>query len=163
MAACTRFGSRSVADPEVPADRRMTDRRLFVWLALLAALVALAVTAAVGVPPELYRLAAGPPAIVRAFLAGSAIVVGARLLVSAVRRIDSAVRRDAGEAGPISDAELGTLVRGVRLVFLAAAAFTAAAGWIFAEPLPLVIAVVIAAVDVVETSFLLLVATRRGS
>ena len=54
------------------------------------------------------------------------------------------------------------MVRGVRLVFLAAAAFAAASGWILGEPLPLVIALVIAGVDVVETSFLLLVATRRS-
>jgi hypothetical protein len=53
------------------------------------------------------------------------------------------------------------MVRGVRLVFLAAAALTAAAGWILGEALPLVIALVIAGVDVVETSFLLLVATAR--
>ena len=53
------------------------------------------------------------------------------------------------------------MVRGVRLVFLAAASFTAAAGWIIGDPLPLVIALVIAGVDVIETSFLLLVATRR--
>ena len=46
-------------------------------------------------------------------------------------------------------------------MFLAAASFTAAAGWLLGEPLPLVIALVIAGVDVVETSFLLLVATRR--
>jgi hypothetical protein len=53
------------------------------------------------------------------------------------------------------------LVRGVRIVYHAAAALPAAAGWILGEALPLVIALVIAGVDVVETSFLLLVATAR--
>jgi hypothetical protein len=71
------------------------------------------------------------------------------------------MRRDTGLTSRISDADLGVMVRGVRLVFLAAASFTAAAGWLLAEPLPLVIALVIAGVDVVETSFLLLVATAR--
>jgi hypothetical protein len=54
------------------------------------------------------------------------------------------------------------MIRGVRLVFLAVAAFAAAAGWLLAHPLPLVVATVIAAIDVIETSFLLLVVTVRG-
>jgi len=111
--------------------------------------------------PDLVAMAATPPPLVRAGLAGFAIVVGGRLLVSAVRRIEASMRREVGDAGEISDADLGVLVRGVRLVFLAVATFTAAAGWILGEPLPLVIALVIAGVDVVETSFLLLVASRR--
>ena len=118
---------------------------------------------AAGLAPDLLAVIAGPPPVVRAVLAGAAIVVGGWMLLSAVRRIDGSIRRDPAPGGRISDADLGTLVRGVRLVFLAAASYTAAAGWILAEPLPLVIALVIAGVDVVETSFLLLVASRRGS
>jgi hypothetical protein len=144
------------------ADGRVRlDARLAVLLALLAGLVAVGVAAAVGVAPELFRLIAAPTPIARAALAGAAIVIGARLVLSAVRRIDSSMRRDAGPVSRISDADLGAMVRGVRLVFLAAASFTAAAGWILGEALPLVIALVIAGVDVVETSFLLLVATAR--
>jgi hypothetical protein len=45
----------------------------------------------------------------------------------------------------------------VRLVFLALAALSAAAGWALGHPLPLLIALVIAGIDVVETSFLLIV------
>jgi len=131
-------------------------------LALVAGLAGVLLAMAVGVAPELVAAIAAPPAIVRAALAALAIVVGGRLLVSAVRRIDSSLRRAPGAPSDLSDADLGTLVRGVRLVFLAAASFTAAAGWLLAEPLPLVIALVIAGVDVVETSFLLLVAARRG-
>jgi hypothetical protein len=144
------------------ADGRLrVDTRLAVLLALLAGLVALALATLVGVVPDLFRLLAGPPPIVRAALAGGAIVVGARWLLSALRRIDMSMRREAGPASRISDADLGAMVRGVRLVFLAAASFTAAAGWILGESLPLVIALVIAGIDVVETSFLLLVATAR--
>ena len=49
------------------------------------------------------------------------------------------------------------LVRGVRYLFLAVAAAAAAAGWLLGEALPLVVALVIAGVDVVETSLLLIV------
>jgi hypothetical protein len=147
------------------ADR--TPRRLqiapraAVGLALLAGFAALALAMVVGLVPELLVQLAAPAPIIRAALAGGAMVIGGGLLLSATRRIDASMRRDAGLTSRISDAELGGMVRGVRLVFLAAASFTAAAGWILAAPLPLVIALVIAGVDVVETSFLLLVATSR--
>jgi hypothetical protein len=137
------------------------DARLLVVLALLGGIAAVVVAMLAGVAPELFQLLAKPPPIVRAVLAGGAIVVGGRLLLSAVRRINESMQREAGPASRISDADLGSMVRGVRLVFLAAAALTAAAGWILGEALPLVIALVIAGVDVVETSFLLLVATAR--
>jgi hypothetical protein len=142
------------------AGRPRVEGRLAISLALLAGLVAIVVAMAAGLAPDLLARVASPPPLIRAVLAGGAAVLGGWLLISAVRRIDSSMRRDPDD-GRISDAELGTLVRGVRLVFLAAAAFTAAAGWILAEPLPLVVALVIAGVDVVETSFLLLVASRR--
>lgn len=130
---------------------------------MLAGLLAVAIAMAVGLAPDVVELIATPPPIVRAALSGLAIVIGGRWLLAAVRKIDASMRREPGSTGQISDADLGTLVRGVRLVFLAAASFTAAAGWILGEPLPLVIALVIAGVDVVETSFVLLVASRRGS
>ena len=154
-----RSRSRSMADGT--SKRRRPDARLVVGLALLGGIAAIVLAMMVGLAPGLLAFAAAPPPIVRAVLAGGAIVVGGRLLVSATRRIDASIRREAEPGGRMSDADLGVLVRGVRLVFLAAASFTAAAGWILAEPLPLVIALVIAGVDVVETSFLLLVATGR--
>lgn len=142
--------------------RARIDGRLAIGFALLAGVAAIALAMVAGLAPDLQGLIAGPPPIVRAGLAGLAIVVGARLLTAAVRRIDASVRREpGGEVGRIADADLGVMVRGVRLVFLAVASFTAAVGWLLAEPLPLVIALVIAGVDVVETSFLLLVATAR--
>ena len=52
------------------------------------------------------------------------------------------------------------LIRAVRLIFLAVAAFAASAGWVLANPLPLLVAAVIAGIDVIETSFLLLVVGR---
>jgi hypothetical protein len=145
------------------SDRARLQPRLLAALALLAGGVAVVIAMVTGLAPELVATIATPPPLIRAGLSGFAIVIGGRLLFSAVRRIDASLRREPGAATDLSDADLGTLVRGVRLVFLAAASFTAAAGWVLGEPLPLVIALVIAGVDVVETSFLLLVATRRGS
>lgn len=149
-----------MADETRQQSRRL-ESRVVATLALLAGVAAVLIAMAVGFAPELLEMVATPPALVRAGLAGLAIVLGGRLLFAAVRKIDSSLRREADPAGQLSDADLGTLVRGVRLVFLAAAAFTASLGWILGEPLPLVIALVIAGVDVVETSFLLLVASRR--
>src|SRR5262245_15529339 len=137
--------------------------RVAIALALLAGLVPLALAMVAGLASDALQAIASPPPLARAVLAGIAIVGGGRLLLAAVRRIDDSMRRDPGDPGRIADADLGMLVRGVRLVFLAAAAFTAAAGWILGHPLPIVIALVIAGVDVVETSFLLLVASRRDS
>jgi hypothetical protein len=54
------------------------------------------------------------------------------------------------------------MLRGIRLAFLSLAALAAAAGWLLASPLPLVVAAIVAAVDVLETSFLLLVVSVRG-
>jgi hypothetical protein len=53
------------------------------------------------------------------------------------------------------------LIRAVRLAFLAVAALAAAAGWAIGHPLPLIVAAIIAGIDVVETSFLLVVVGRR--
>ena len=143
-------------------DGTRLDGRLAIAIVLVAGLGAVALAMAAGFAPDLLAIVAGPPPMLRAVLAGLALVVGGRLLIAAVRRIDAAVRRSPeGQPGRIADADLGAMVRGVRFVFLAAASFTAAAGWLLAEPLPLVIALVIAGVDVVETSFLLLVASRR--
>jgi hypothetical protein len=138
--------------------------RSMIALAMLAGLAAVAIAMATGLAPGLLETIARPAPIVRAVLAGGSIVLGGCLLLSALRRIDMSVLRDADDPGAarISDADLGMLVRGVRLVFLAAAAFAAASGWVLGEPLSLIVALVIAGVDVVETSFLLLVASRRG-
>jgi len=90
---------------------------------------------------------------VRAALVGGSVAVGIVLLLRSVGRLAEAGRDD-----------VPGMVRAVRLAFLAVAAFAAAAGWALAHPLPLIVAAVIAGIDVVETSFLLLVVSgpRRG-
>ncbi len=87
-----------------------------------------------------------PPPLVRAALVGGSVAVAVILLSRSLARLAEAGRDD-----------VPGLVRAVRLAFLAVAAFAAAAGWALAHPLPLIVAAVIAGVDVIETSFLLLV------
>lgn len=123
----------------------MTPRRSAA-IALLLGVAALAVATLAGGSGDWLDRLANPPPLIRAILVGGSVVLGVALLIAAIARI--------GEAG--TD-DIRALIRGVRLVFLALAAFAAAAGWVLAHPLPIVIAVVIAGIDVVETSFLLLV------
>ncbi len=91
-----------------------------------------------------------PPAILRAALVGGAVTLGLALLARSVARMAEAGQHD-----------VPGLIRAVRLAFLAVAALAAAAGWVIGHPLPLVVAAVIAGIDVLETSFLLLVVGRR--
>lgn len=67
-----------------------------------------------------------------------------------------AVERLASSAG-----EPRQLIRGVRLVFLAIAAFAAAVGWLLGSAMPVVVGLVIGAVDVIETTALLLVTRAK--
>jgi hypothetical protein len=90
-----------------------------------------------------------PPPLLRAALVGLSVALGAMLLARSVTRMS------ASGAGDVPG-----LIRAVRLAFLAVAAFAAAAGWALAHPLPLIVAAVIAGIDVIETSFLLLVVGR---
>ena len=78
--------------------------------------------------------------------------------VAALWLIGRAVAALSGGDSP--DRDMTTMIRGVRFVFLAVAALAAAAGWFIGHPLLLVVALVIAGVDVVETTFLLIVARR---
>src|SRR3954447_13993460 len=126
------------------AENRRLGGRVAISAALLAGTAAVVVAMLSGLAPGLLGVVATPPPLVRAALAALAIVVGGWLLLGAVRRIERSIHREPGDPGTLADADLGAMVRGVRLVFLAAASFTAAAGWIVGDPLPLVIALVIA-------------------
>lgn len=53
------------------------------------------------------------------------------------------------------------LIRAIRLLFLAVAAFAAAAGWLIGSAVPVVAALLIAGVDVLETTFFLMVTSAR--
>ena len=91
-----------------------------------------------------------PPALIRAALVGVSAGLAVLLLSRGLGRLASGTDDVAG------------LVRGVRLVFLAVAAGAAGAGWALGNALPLVLALVIGGMDVVETSFLLVVVAAGG-
>ena len=94
-----------------------------------------------------------PPPLVRAALVAVAVLFAAWALRRGILRISEG--RDPEGGGPAA------LIRGVRFVFLAVAGLSAAAGWLLGHPLPLIVALVIGAVDVIETTFLLLVLGAR--
>jgi hypothetical protein len=86
-----------------------------------------------------------PVPIVRAALVGGSAALAVILLSRGLTRLAE------------GRSDVPGLIRGVRLVFLALAAASAGLAWVLADPLPLIVALVIAGIDVLETSFLLLV------
>ena len=135
-------------------ERRLGRGRV-AWL--LAGVAALLGGTLLGWDARVLDALAMPPALVRAALVGGSAVVALWLLGQATARLRVGIDgRDAGGR------DVRTMIRGVRLVFLALAALAAGAGWLLGHPLPFVIALIIAGVDIVETSFLLLVVTARG-
>lgn len=127
------------------ADRPRLGAAVAVALGILAVLGA----TIVGWNSTWLEAVVAPPPIVRAALVGGAVALGVFLLARSVGRMGAAGTQD-----------VPGLIRAVRLAFLAVAAFAAAAGWALGHPLPLIVAAVIAGIDVIETSFLLLVVGR---
>jgi hypothetical protein len=148
-------------------DESATSLGRLAWLLIGAA--AIAGGTALGWDSSALATIVNPPALVRAALIGLGVAVGVVLLIGALERLAATPSGPPGQTdrsdGPVrSTRDIATMIRGVRLVFLAVAAFAAASAWLLGHPLPLVIALVIAGVDVLETSFLLLVVslhTRR--
>jgi hypothetical protein len=137
------------------ATRPAVDRGRVAWL--VAGGLALVGGTLLGWNAALLDAISRPPALLRAGLVAAAVLVGLWLVVTATRRLaESRV-----PAGELSGRDLVGLVRAVRLVFLAVAAFAAAGGWLVGHPLPFIVALVIAGVDILETSFLLLVVAVR--
>jgi hypothetical protein len=128
---------------------------------LLVGALAMAGGTALGWNADALSAVATPPPYLRAALVGLAVAIGLVLLLGALNRLagdpDDVGRVRAGE--PPRD--IAAMIRGVRFVFLAVAAFAAASGWLLGHPLPLVVALVIAGVDILETSFLLIVVGLR--
>ena len=96
-----------------------------------------------------------PPPLVRAALVGTSAMLAVVCLARGLARLS------------VGTEDVPGLVRGVRWIFLAVAAIAAGAGWVTGSALPLIVALVIAGIDVIETSFLLIVvgagaADRRG-
>ena len=102
-----------------------------------------------GASTEALEVIVTPPPLVRAFLVGGGAALGLVLFGRSIGRLAESGTED-----------VPGLIRALRLAFLGVAAWSAAAGWALGHPLPLIVAAVIAGVDVVETSFLLLVVGR---
>ncbi len=92
-----------------------------------------------------------PPFPAGLLLGVAAGIFGVVVVLRAIARIGPA-RTDARE-----------LIRAVRLLFVAVGLFAAAAGWIVGSALPIVVGLVIVGIDVIETSFLLIITAARGS
>lgn len=135
---------------------RSFDARV-AWV--LAGALAIVAGTLAGWNGTLIEAIATPPALIRAFLVAAMALAALRLLALAIARIEAGRHVAPGT----QDArDMAQLIRGVRFVFLAVAAVSAAAGWLLGSPVPLVAALLIAGVDVLETGFLLLVVTVRG-
>jgi hypothetical protein len=125
-------------------------RAYFAYVAALALGIAAVVAGTVlGGFESVLAVVVSPPILVRAALVGASAVVALVLLSRALTAMG-------GADAPHRD--MATMIRGVRFAFLAVAALASAAGWFVGQPLLLVVALVIAGVDVVETTLLLIVA-----
>jgi fatty acid desaturase len=147
---------RSAPDPDDGRDA--PDAGRIAWL--LVGALAIAAGTALGWDAEALSAIVTPPATVRAALVGTSVAIGVLLLIAALNRLAAADDLP-GRSHGVSARDIGSMIRGVRLVFLAVAAFAAGSGWLLGHPLPLVVALVIAGVDVLETSFLLIVVGLR--
>jgi hypothetical protein len=138
----------------VTQSRRLVRSRRPVGLSAMVAIgvggLALLIATLSGGNPVFIDALIHPQAVIRAGLVGASVAVAVTLLAKGLSRL------------AVGTADVAGLVRGVRLVFLALAAAAAAAGWALGDPLPIVVALVIAGIDVIETSILLLVVLRDG-
>jgi hypothetical protein len=135
---------RSGGYPRALYPEAMTPR-LGALTALVLGGIAVVAATVVGANADALEAIVHPPPLIRAALVGGSAAIAVILLSRGLARL----------AGGRDD--VPGLIRGVRLVFLAVAAAAAGAGWALGDALPLIIALVIAGIDVVETSFLLLV------
>ncbi len=151
-------GEREAEPP--PSGGDVPDAGRLAWLVVGA--LAIAAGTALGWDASALSAVVTPPPYIRAALIGLAVAVAIVFLLGALNRI-AGDPDDAGRAGAgRTPRDIGSMIRGVRLVFLAVAALAAASGWLLGHPLPLVVALIIAGVDVLETSFLLIVVGLRG-
>ena len=123
--------------------------RVRLLLLLATGVAAVLAGTLIGWSDALRALLTAPALPVRLTLGGAALLIGLVLVLRSAERLRDS--RDAAE-----------LVRSVRIVFLAVAALAAASGWLIGSPLPIIAALVIAGIDVIETSILLLVTAVRG-
>lgn len=128
---------------------------------LIVGALAIAGGTALGWDADALAFVVTPPTYLRAALVGLSVAIAIVLLLGALQRLAIDDVEDLRAAPGATPRDIGTMIRGVRLVFLAVAALAAASGWVLGHPLPLVVALIIAGVDVLETSFLLLIVGLR--
>jgi hypothetical protein len=114
-------------------------------------------------------LIVGLGAVLLAMAAGRSDLLGAvltpafpaRILLGVAAAVIGVVvlLRSADRLGTERDAR--GLVRAIRLIFVSVGAFAAAAGWLIGSPVPIIAGLVIVGVDLLETSFLLVVTAAR--
>jgi hypothetical protein len=138
----------SIQKPPSPTTRsaRSAARRQLVVLFLGIGAVVLATVAggndAIGTVLE-------PPFPVGLLLGVAVGIIGVVALLAGAARI-----RPANE-------DPRELIRGVRLAFVAVGCFAAAAGWILGSGLPIIAGLIIIGIDVIETTFLLLLTAAK--
>jgi hypothetical protein len=117
---------------------------------LLLGALAIVVATLAGWNPAAAALILEPPLPARIMLASFATVLAVLTLFTAADRLGTS-------------REPRDLIRSVRLLFLAVAAASAAAGWFLGSGVPVVAGLVIAGIDVIETSLLLVVTAARDA
>jgi hypothetical protein len=125
----------------------MSRGRQLVVLALGAGAIGVAMLAGRG---DLVNLLLEPPLPARLLLGVATAIIALGIGLRAADRL----------GGGEGDAR--ELIRAVRLLFLAVGVAAMAAGWLIGSPVPIVAGLVIIGVDVLETTFLLLVTAARG-
>jgi hypothetical protein len=139
-----------------PRDEAAVARGRLLWF--VAGTAALVGGTLLGWNGTLLTAIATLPPFLRAFLTGMSAVAALWCILQAVRRLETGRELPSAE---VSNRDLASMIRGVRYVFLAVAALSAGAGWLIGHPLPFVVALVIAGVDILETTFLLVVVALR--
>jgi hypothetical protein len=144
-----------------PLKRGASGARRYVPLVVGIVLVGLG--SLVGADTRVADAVLRGPIVVRAALTGLVSLLGVWLLVLAVTRLAGS---DNAQSRPVAPGQtpqrpFADMIRGIRLAFLAVAAFAAASAFLVGHLLPLVVGLIIAGVDVAETALLLLVAGKQ--
>ncbi len=99
---------------------------------------------------DVFTIVLSPPMPARLLLGIAALIVAVLVVLAAADRM----RTDKDPRG---------LIRAIRLMFVAVGLFAIAVGWFIGSPVPVIAGIVITAIDLLETSFLLLVTTAKSA
>ncbi|MFN8624129.1 MAG: hypothetical protein U0869_25590 [Chloroflexota bacterium] len=138
-----------MTDPTAPttSSRSTARRQLLLLLAGFGAVVLGTVIGGSGAAGKILE----PPFPLGLMLGAAAAIIGVVVLLQGAARIRPA-REDPRE-----------LIRGVRLAFVAVGCFAAAGGWFFGTALPIIAGLIIIGIDIIETTFLLMLTAVKPS